>query len=409
MKIRLDGLLNFSLYIYIFLLHFEYWDFITGDLDNFSISKLSGIIYVILYFIRYKKIVFKKSLLLYFGLLTGFYILLVVVSVFNYNSYSDLANALNFNILQNIILFFILTNHLISNPGLVSGSLKAFALGGVCISILSLFNLGISYSETGRLQMFGEDPNYIGYRLVFAVITVVSIITNQKVVKNPRIYLWIPAIPFMLLIIVKTGSRGAITCLFLMILILIMITRSRRYIKPLIILFSVSLIILTIQWIKMNDVVYNRFLLMIHEGDTARRFMIWNKLTDLIVIHPFFGIGETGYIRETTRIFGNLYGAHNVYIEVLVKTGLAGFLLYFGFLFKILSDSYTALSRQKIILPMLFIFGIMFMFTNIQGIYNKSLYFFFAFTIVMSLNPEKEEETTVIPEVHVKKKFILFS
>jgi O-antigen ligase len=148
---------------------------------------------------------------------------------------------------------------------------------------------------------------------------------------------------------------------------------------------------------------------MIHEGDTARRFMIWNKLTDLIVIHPFFGIGETGYIRETTRIFGNLYGAHNVYIEVLVKTGLAGFLLYFGFLLKILSDSYTALSRQKIILPMLFIFGIMFMFTNIQGIYNKSLYFFFAFTIVMSLNPEKEEETTVIPEVHVKKKFILFS
>lgn len=409
MKIRLDNILNSSLYIYIFLLHFEYWDFLTGDLNNFSISKLFGIIYVLLYFIRYKRIVFKKSLLLYFSLLTGFYILLVVVSVFNFNSYSDFANVLNFNILQNIILFFILTNHLITNPGLVTGSLKAFALGGICISILSFFNLGISYSETSRLQMFGEDPNFIGYRLVFAVITVVSIITNPKVVKKPRIFLWVPTIPFMLLIIVKTGSRGAITCLFLMILILIMITRSGTYIKLLIFLFSASLIILTIQWIKMNEVVYSRFLLTLNEGDTARRFMIWNKIAELILIHPFLGIGETGYIRETTRIFGKLYAAHNVYLELLVKTGLAGFMLYFGFLLKILSDSYSALSRKKIILPMLFMLGVMFMFTNIQGIYNKSLYFFFAFIIVTALSPEKEEETTAIPEGHVKKKFILFS
>ena len=182
--------------------------------------------------------------------------------------------------------------------------------------------------------------------------------------------------------------------------------------KLLILLFSVSLIILTMQWIKGNDIIYSRFLLTFQEGDTARRFMIWKNLLQLMTVHPFFGIGETGYVRETTKIFGTILAAHNVYLEIFVKTGLAGFILYFSFLFKMFSESYTILYRKQIILPIMFIVGIMFMFTNIQGIYNKSLYFFFAFIIVMYLDSDtagKQVDQDDSTQNIEKKHYILFS
>lgn len=412
MKLHLDNVLNLSLYLYIFLLHFEYWDFIVGNLENFSMSKLSAGIYILFYFLRYRKITIKKELLKYYALLSGFYILLLMVSVLNYNSYSDIGNALNFNVLQNFVLFFILTNHLTDNPKLIAGSLKAFAMGGIAISVLCFSNLGLSYSEEGRLQMFGEDPNFIGYRLVFATITIISFITNPRIVEKPRVMLWLPALPLMLLTVVKTGSRGAILCFFLLIVILVTITRSRSYMKLLILLFSVSLIILTMQWIKGNDIIYSRFLLTFQEGDTARRFMIWKNLLQLMTVHPVFGIGETGYVREATKIFGTILAAHNVYLEIFVKTGLAGFILYFSFLFKMFSESYTILYRKQIILPIMFIVGIMFMFTNIQGIYNKSLYFFYAFIIVMYLDSDtagKQVDQDDSTQNIEKKHYILFS
>ena len=42
--------------------------------------------------------------------------------------------------------------------------------------------------------MFGEDPNFIGYRLVFATITIISFITNPRIVKKPRLFSGLPAI-----------------------------------------------------------------------------------------------------------------------------------------------------------------------------------------------------------------------
>ena len=63
-----------------------------------------------------------------------------------------------------------------------------------------------------------------------------------------------------------------------------------------------------------------------------------------------------------------------------------GLIIYLGFLFKILKSSLMVLKKTKLILPLLLIIGVLFMFTNIQGLYNKTIYYLFAIIISMNIN-----------------------
>lgn len=377
---------NYLLFLYVFLLHFEYWDILTGNIPYFSLSKLSAILYVIIYIFRFKRVIIIKEVVQYTRLLFGFYFLLLFVSLINLNSFSTLSNILNANILLNFIMFWLVTNHIVKFPVLINSTLKSFVFGGIVVGILIYFNIGITVSEANRIYLFGEDPNYVGYRLVFTLAIILGLIVKQNSLSRSYRLLLILAIPLLLSAIVNTGSRGSMICFLILTFVFAFKMKSKWYLKIFFIIFSIGIVSLLINFILQNEEATSRVMRTIEDFDTAKRTEIWSKLVALFQKKPFIGIGETGYMFESQKIFGTLQGAHNVYLELLIKTGLFGLIIYLLFLFKILKSSLMVLKKTKIILPLLLILGILFMFSNIQGLYNKSLYYLFAIIISMNLN-----------------------
>ena len=377
---------NYSLFLYVFLLHFEYWDILTGNIPYFSLSKLSAILYIVLYIFRFKRIIVFKEVVPYIRLLFGFYFLLLFVSFLNINSLTTVSNILNANILLNFFMFYFITSHIVKFPILINSTLKSFVFGGIVIGILIYFNIGITESEFNRIYMFGEDPNYVGYRLVFTLSVIFVLVGNHKLLNKPYRLLLVLAIPLLLSAVVSTGSRGAMICFLMLNFIFVFKVKTKWYFKFFIILFTIAIVLLMIDLIMQDEEAYARVLRTIEDGDTAKRTEIWSDLIPLYLKNPIIGIGETGYIFESYKIYGELQGSHNVYIELLIKTGVFGLIIYLGFLFKILNSSLMVLKKTKLILPLLFIIGVLFMFTNIQGLYNKTIYYLFAIIISMNIN-----------------------
>ena len=382
----INRLQNYSLYIFVFLLHFEYWDILTGASGAFSLTKLAGYFYFIFSIINFQdsfRIEKLKTFLIPLWLL---YFLLLIQSSYNYVLYPSINSVLNLSIFQCIILFWIVINHLQRRQEIITVILKVYIVGAILVSILSFFNIGTTGTLDGRLFMFGEDPNYVGYRLTFAIIIIMGIILDKRLRKDNYGYLWAAAIPLLMNTLANTGSRGAILCLFVSILIYGLMVRIQWFIKPIIILLFLIVMYFMFEYLDQNPVFHKRFLMTVEGRDTAHRTEIWQRIFHIFYVNPLFGVGETGYNQSTIEIFGKIRGSHNVFIEVLLKTGIFGLLFFLGFIYAEVKKGLDSWRNNNMILPFVLCFAVIILFTNIQGLYNKTVYIIFALVLSMSNN-----------------------
>ena len=106
-----------------------------------------------------------------------------------------------------------------------------------------------------------------------------------------------------------------------------------------------------------SEVLMLRLLQTVADQDLAGRDEVWVEIINIVQNNLIFGIGQTGYF----SIFG-LASPHNVFIEVLIYTGIVGLFLYLVFILRISIYAYKCIKIKGKILPLLLmspIFGIL--------------------------------------------------
>lgn len=329
-----------TLCLFFFSVNFEVWDpFYTNGF--FSISKFTGLIYLfsliphMKYYLRLSNL---KSLLIpifiFFGLLTLTNLFYLI------SAGSRISNFFNISIFLNILLFIILVNHERKDQLVLEKAMLSFAVGSVALSLLYIFGIGIDYIS-GRVRIFGDNPNIIGIKLCIAILVLVLNVIQNRLNFNRLRYFFLLPCPLILHLMAQTGSRVAIISFSFSLIIGVLLFKSKNFLQKFIAivfgaLFSIYDWMIIINSRTLSDRLIDSWV----DGKLSGRERIWPELIQLIISNPFFGVGETGYENFSNKIFGKLISPHNVIMELLCYTGLVGLILYFIFLYQLFKETY---------------------------------------------------------------------
>lgn len=345
-----------ALYVFFFSINFEVWDPLNTN-GLFSIAKLMGYIYLItmvteLFSFETKKEnkAFINPLLLYFAILT-------IVNLFNIDA--TLGNFFNLTIFQNIILLYILINHEQEDPLIIEKGMLSFAIGSFVLAILYNLGIGVEISENGQVSIFSDNQNSIGLRsCVASIILIHNVLINPLKIKYSRFILLIP-LPLIFELLAVSASRSAIAAFVLALVAGGFITKTGKiWVKFLVLLLAIGLLFVTITLLMQYEVFRMRLMSTLWEGDLSGRDIIWRNIFPLILDNPLFGVGTVGYETYSIMVFGELKSPHNVFLEILCYTGIAGLSVYMLFLYRILLKSIQLYRNLAIILPLLLLIPI---------------------------------------------------
>jgi O-antigen ligase len=144
-----------------------------------------------------------------------------------------------------------------------------------------------------------------------------------------------------------TASRTAFLIVVLALICMVLLYKTkRRFVKILFIIAGCWVIISGYNSILGGDnTLATRMETTTDDNNLSGRDSIWSALLPYVNKHPLFGVGQTGYVEislealsETkTMESGAIYGfsPHNVLLEVLLYTGIVGFIIMLLFWGKI--------------------------------------------------------------------------
>ncbi len=375
---NLSKIQHWALFFFFFSINFEVWDpFNTGGF--FSISKLTGILYLLTILPDIKQFLEIKYIKKVLSPIWFFFILLTVISLLNINSVSS--SFFDFSVFQNIFLFWILINHERKVPGILIRGFFAFAMGSIFLSILYYYNIGVEY-EAGRVSLFGDNENTIGMRMsISVIILLVTIVHNPLRLKKTR-FLLIVAIPIMLKLLAESGSRVAFISFALMFILGTILYKTKKtWYKLIVLMFGSALFIFVIQYLLSSEIIFLRLMHTVEEGNLAGRDVIWQGIIPLIQENPIFGVGKTGYAAYSKQVFHQLSSPHNVFIEITCYTGIVGLFTYLLFIYRAALLSWKTYKIKKEYLSILLFIPILGYLLSGQILVNKIGWVIFAYAI----------------------------
>ncbi len=366
------------LYLFFFSLNFEMLD-LSGS-DFFSIGKLAGILYFLSLLPSISKFLSIRSIMVEMSLLFSFFIILSINNLVSINSINS--NVVDFTILQNIILMFLIVNHERTDPGVLEKAFLFFALGSVVLLLFTLQGIGVEIDADGRLSIFGENENAVGIRMVVSsVILVLTAFQNRAKFGKWR-YLLLAPIPLMIALMASTGSRVSVISLFLSFIVGVLIIKGGGPIKKFtIFLFSILIGAYLFNYLLDSEVLYNRLLQAGEQGDLAGRDVIWGKVVQLIALNPVFGVGQTGYAYYMNHEHGMVTSPHNVLLEVAAYTGVIGLSIFLFFIGKLTRLSYLYYKETGYLLQLLLFIPIMGLILSGQLLATKMAYVILALAL----------------------------
>lgn len=380
------------LYVFFFSINFEMWDpFNTGG--YFSIAKLLGFIYLVVMIPsiinfrtpeEYKPAL--KSILL-------FYMVLTIISAFNIKP--EYSNFLDLSILQNIVLFWILVNHENSDNLILEKSMLSFGMGSITLAILFSMGIGIEFDPIdSRTTIFGENANNVGINMsISLIILFLTLIQNRLGLRRFR-YLLIAGIPFLFITMIGTGSRVSFLAFLLAFLGFISLYKSKnKWGKPVVIVFGVFALFFIWQYFLKSEEITLRLIRSLQEGDLSNREIIWKAVFPIWLENPFFGIGTTGYEHLSFSTYGRFVSPHNVILEILCISGIAGLLLYLIFLYRVSLIGYNTFRTYNYLLPVLILIPIWGYLLSAQLLRVKFGWIIFAYVVANSIYVTRKEKS----------------
>ncbi|MEK4751964.1 O-antigen ligase family protein [Priestia sp. FSL R5-0597] len=254
-----------------------------------------------------------------------------------------------------LVIIFILTNYIDCRYKIYQ-LIKLFVWAGVAISLktfnyygFGMFTMASNYTGSTRTAFrIGGDignSNNIGMYCMFATVFAIYLISEQKV-KIKGIY--IAACLLCTTVGLLTGSKKAIIILFVGTAILFITKKGNSIGKKVLMVFIAICVLSLIYWAIMKFPFFTTIKLRIEEflklfsdesssSDDYARFYMFEKGMDAFRNHPFIGNG----VYSSQYYFGAY--SHNNYIEILMNTGIIGFIgfyaIYFMHCLKIINGS----------------------------------------------------------------------
>jgi O-antigen ligase len=379
-----------ALFLFFFSINFEVWDpFQTGG--SLSISKLTGFLYFIMIFPSLNSFLTRNEAKPVLRVIWIFFGLLTLVNMFNVNILFN--NFIEFTILQNIILFWILLNHGTYESQLLEKGMLSFAIGSVFLAGFFYFGIGIGFGEDGSVKIFGDNQNTIGLRMCISIfVLLLAVIQNNLHLGKIRLLFILP-IPIMLLLMAQSGSRVSTVSFMLSFILGILLLKTRsRYLKIIVIAFALIVFIIIWKFLMNTELLRERLILTIQERNLSGRDIIWRQIIPLIKSSPFFGVGNIGYNSYAHNVFGYVRSPHNVILEVLCYTGIVGLVLYSSFLLLIWKKSLQIYRIEKTLLPILLLVPIIGMLATGQLLNVKIGWVIFAYIEAYTLGPKPQDQ-----------------
>jgi len=238
-----------------------------------------------------------------------------------------------------IIFYFILMNTIKTKNQLYT-LIMLLVLSTAVISVYGLYQMKTvgatseAWVDTtlfedikARIGSTFENPNVLGEYLVLIIPVAIAMLWGQKGWVSKLTTLGLTAI--MLICLVYTYSRGAYIGLMLA-LALFAVLRDRRFV----ILGVIGLLLLPF---VLPQSVINRFTSIGNLSDTSSFYRISVWLGSLKIVKDYWPSG-IGLGLEPFKLIYPKYSlnaayahhSHNIYIQLLIETGIAGFLMFFA-------------------------------------------------------------------------------
>ncbi len=382
------------LILFIFSLPFEYWDPF-GVASFLSVTKIAGFGYAGLALLNGWDS-FDLTLDRYIKPLFIFWIYLVVISLFNYTAVNT-ESVLNFTLLQNIILYGLIASDLKKGNIKTKTLILAFILSITLMSILLGAGIGVGYDfeeNTTRLTFFNNNPNTVGVLAGLAIVFTLYLLLNIKDTFGRYTLLLLLVLPGFLNLLLLSASRGALFTTGIAVLIMLILSKAAPFKR----IFQIALLVLASSYfldkLMESELMYNRLTQFIDEGNTAGRGEIWDNVIEIASHRPVLGYGTTGFETEMTKIYGGNKDAHNLFLYVMVTTGLIGFSIFMYFLILHLIILINELRNGQVLKLVLFVFYVTTVFKAGGVINNKLMWFLLA--IILAAHFSNSRNKTVV-------------
>jgi O-antigen ligase len=336
--INLSKLYKYSIFLMIFSLNYETVNF-SGFEMNYFITKTTLIIMIIMSLHRFKdnyEIIRYKQYVLP---LIVFYFLLIISNVSFLGN--ELARVFEVPLFLNIVIFITIINISYHNPSFSDTAIRVFVVSAGAEALMHILDIGAFTVYVDRESMFGGNANEYGIRLGIALIILSFMMTQRKAFKkkfDSVIYL---TYPFLLVSLISTGSRVAFLTMVFGSGVVLIFKSANGIVNRILSLLSIT-ISLSLVWTFMikDTFVVSRLIESIQYGDTSSRIYIWSNIVHLIRDNPIMGIGSTGYHSASLGIFNGYVSPHNVFLEVMIYTGILGTIVFCVFLFRVFLDAF---------------------------------------------------------------------
>lgn len=209
---------------------------------------------------------------------------------------------------------------------------------------------------SGRESAFGIDPNLYSKMLIVGVVVAIGIghVRREKgLVVLPLVLPLLWALALSSMIAVADSASRSMT-LALVVGLATFVLRKGSFWVRLRNLMLLAVVACVAFWIlSHSDVLKQRWIETIETGATSSRGKIAMGAIEMIKDRPFIGFGPSANSELSKRLFqGWTVASHNMVLEVLIVTGLVGFLPYLGAYVTIGWSAWRARSGVENVLPL---------------------------------------------------------
>lgn len=206
-------------------------------------------------------------------------------------------------------------------------SLLILLFGCATLGMLLLFGIGsVTDRDDGRMTIEGANANEVGMVLGLGLVALVGYIFGQQGHSVlMRLSLW-GSSWVLLIAVVSTGSRGAMLASLAGLLAWGLFSKTRNVQSRLkMFLLAILSVVVLVGVVYSSESARMRWEDSIGKGNTAGRDRIFTASWEMFLDRPVAGWGPVTYGYELGSRTGKYYrGAHNLYLFLLIETGLLG-------------------------------------------------------------------------------------